>query len=72
MTRLPISEILFHTYRLILIILTAIVSIRLVCDFDWSKSALYGICTICSYFVGQAIVFFLQNRQQPVRQKNDW
>ncbi|MBC8135544.1 MAG: hypothetical protein H8F28_06635, partial [Fibrella sp.] len=70
------SELVFQTYRLALIVLTFVVVIRILCEYDWSTSALYGIATVCSFFVGQGIVTMMQSRQraerESVRQESDW
>ena len=67
-----LSEIAFLTYRTVLTVLTAIVLLRILFEYEWSQAALYGVATVCSFFIGQGIVGLLQkNRnQEPVRQEN--
>jgi hypothetical protein len=67
MTRFSPSELVFQAYRLSLIVLTFVVVIRLLCDYDWATSSLYSVSTVCSFFVGQGIVTVIQNRQRPER-----
>jgi len=66
-----LSEIAFLTYRTVLTVLTAIVLLRILFEYEWSQAALYGVATVCSFFIGQGIVGLLQkNRREPVRQEN--
>jgi hypothetical protein len=73
MTRSSFSELAYQVYQLVLVTLTVVVVLRLLSDYDWSKSALYGISSVASFYLGQGIVGFLQSRRDRkiMQQEND-
>ena len=72
---LPFSELLFRAYRLVLTVLGTVLCIHILCDYSWSVSAVYGVSTVGSFYLGQGVVSLFQhrerNRRDMTRQEND-
>ena len=60
MTRETLIALHYPIYQTIVALAGIILSIRLLFDYSWGKSATYGIAMAASFWVGQGLVLLIR------------